>query len=110
MQLCAPEFVHADSRRTLKQLLTEDIKQINHYEAKKGSILGDHFHKITREFFYIIKGTIYYNKLKIINKNNLFVVEPGENHCIECLTEVQMMSFLTKAYTKEDPDIFKETK
>lgn len=108
MLLLQPEFVHSDSRRVLRQLLTDDIKQINHYEAAKGSILGKHYHKKTREYFYIVKGTIIYNKIKIINKNRLFVVEPGDYHVIECLTAVNMLTFLTKAYTTEDPDTFKE--
>lgn len=110
MQILQPEFVHADNRRSLKQLLTEKIEQVNHYEARKGSVLGNHFHVKTREFFYVVKGSIFYNNLKILNKNSLFVVEPGEYHSIKCLTEVNMMTFLTKAYTTEDPDTFKEKK
>lgn len=110
MQVLKPEFIHADSRRALTQLLTDAIKQINHYEAKKGAVLGNHFHVKTREFFYILKGSIRYNKLKILNKNSLFVVEPGEKHSLECLTDVNMMTFLTKAYSEEDPDIYTEIK
>lgn len=110
MQILAPEFVHADNRRSLKQLLTENIKQINHYEAAKGSILGNHYHKKTSEYFYIVKGSILYNNLKILNRNTLFLVEPGEMHTIKCLTEVNMLTFLTKPYTHDDPDIFKEKK
>lgn len=110
LQILKPEFVHADGRRSLKQLVTEDIKQVNHYEAVKGSVLGNHFHKLTREFFYIVKGSILYNHLKILNRNTLFMVEPDEFHSIKCLTEVNMLTFLTKAYTPDDPDIFKEKK
>lgn len=110
MQLLKPEYVHADSRRKLTQLLTEDIKQVNHYHAVKGATLGNHYHEKTREYFYVVKGTVYFNKVKIINKNNLFVVEPGEYHTIECLTEVNMLTFLTKAYNTEDKDTFKEKK
>lgn len=110
MQILQAEFTHADNRRSLKQLLTENIKQINHYEASKGSILGNHFHVKTREFFYLVKGSVLYNNLKIFNRNALFVVEPGEYHSLKCLTEVNMLTFLTKPYTTDDPDTFKEKK
>jgi len=102
--LLEEEFKHVDSRRTLYQLLTRDIKQVNLYEAKKGAILGNHFHKETDEYFYLISGKIYYNESRILEPGDLFVVFPEENHVLECCTDVKLMSFLTKAYSKENPD------
>lgn len=106
MKLLSPEFVHVDERRKLTQLITADIKQINIYEAKKGSNLGDHYHKSTNEFFYILKGGVLYNKDRILGKGDLFAVFPEEKHSIYCLTDVTFMTFLTKAYDNEHPDIF----
>lgn len=99
-----------DSRRTLTQLLTVDLKQVNFYEAKKGAILGNHYHKETAEYFYITKGTAIAQigeSSYFVNRGSLFCVLPLERHTIECLSDISMMTFLTKAYTKENPDIFK---
>lgn len=105
MNILGPEFKHSDSRRTLTQLLTKDIKQVNFYDAKKGAILGDHFHKDTIEYFYLTKGTVLYNNSQVVNKGNLFCVIPQERHKLECMTDVQMLTFLTKPFNPKEPDL-----
>ena len=107
MKILSPEFTHKDSRRTLKQLFTDKIAQVNEYSAKKGSTLGDHFHNETTEYFHITKGTVIYNDIQIINRGTTFVVNPGERHTLICLTDVTMLTFLTKPYSKEEPDTYK---
>lgn len=109
MKLLNPEFKHEDPRRSLQQLLTEEIAQINFYDAKKGSVLGNHYHKVTKEYFYITRGVVIAHVGKssvIMNRGSLFLVEPGEFHSIECNSDAQMMTFLTKAYSKEDTDTY----
>ena len=108
MTLLSPEFTNTDARRTLTQLLTADLKQVNLYEAQEGSVLGNHYHKETTEYFYILSGSVIYNKEAIIEEGNIFVVYPGENHALTCLTYVKLMSFLTKPYSEDKPDIWKK--
>lgn len=108
MVVLKPEFEHKDARRTLKQLLTADIKQINAYEAKRGAFLGNHYHKQTTEFFFIAKGTILYNDKQVFNRGAILQVSPEENHSLLCMTDVLLLSFLTKSYTESDPDIWKK--
>lgn len=108
MELIKPEFQHKDLRRTLTQLLTADLKQINVYECKKGTILGDHFHKETIEVFYVIKGRIKYNERPAaILPGQAFIVPPLENHKLRCITRVKLMSFLSKPFVQEDSDTYK---
>lgn len=108
MIVLSPEFIHGDERRSLSQLLTADIKQINFYEAKKNAILGEHFHVETTEYFYLIEGQIIYNDLRQIDANTLFVVNPEEKHTLKCVTDIKLMTFLTKTYDHDNPDLFKE--
>ena len=112
MKTLSAEFVHKDNRRTLSQLVTADFKQINYYEANKGAILGDHYHKLTYEYFYITKGSFMLDvnkKRQIVGRGDFFVVEPLEKHTLECLSLTgSFFTFLTKPYTKEDTDTFKE--
>ena len=108
MKILFPEFNHTDSRRTLTQLLTADLKQINLYEAQEGAVLGNHYHKETIEYFYILQGSLTYNRESVLDEGTLFVVYPTEKHLLTCLTYVKLMSFLTKPYLKENPDIWTE--
>lgn len=108
MEIIPHEFQHVDARRRLTQILTEYIKQINVYEAKKDACLGNHFHKETIEYFYIINGTITYNDKEVVNPGTLFRVNPLEKHMIRCMTNVKMMTFLTKAYSEKDKDLWME--
>lgn len=106
MEVLNTEFAHSDDRRTLLQLLTADIKQVNLYQAKKSARLGNHFHKETTEYFYIVKGSVLYNNKTTLSNGQIFVVKPQEHHLLECMTDVTLMTFLTKPYTKEKPDIW----
>ena len=115
LQILQSEFEHADSRRKLTQLLTSDIKQVNHYKVNRGAILGNHYHKETVEYFYITKGTflmvlcsvINQNSVnRVLNKGSLVPVLPLLNHTIEALTNGEFMTFLTKAYSENDKDTY----
>ena len=106
MEVLDIESQHTDTRRRIIQLLTADIKQVNVYEAKKDSCLGDHYHKDTTEYFYILKGTATYNDSIELSPGTLFKVSPPERHMIRCITNVKLMTFLTRPYTEEDSDIY----
>lgn len=113
MRMLSPEYQHKNQKRNLFQLFTDDIKQVNFYEAKKGAILGNHYHKETKEYFYITRGTVLLKTnqgkelaQRIVNKGEFFLVEPLENHIVEVLSpDMTMLTFLSKPYTKENPDI-----
>ena len=111
MKFISKEFVHKDNRRTLSQLLTQDIKQVNHYDTHKGAFLGDHYHKQTYEYFLITKGSFLVDikgKRQVVGRQDFFVVEPGEKHVLECLSLTgSFLTFLTKPYTKEETDTYR---
>ena len=109
MNLLAPEYQNKDSRRTLSQLFTSDIKQVNLYEAKKGCVLGDHFHKETIEFFHVVRGILTYNDSQVMTRGATFVVYPEEVHKLKCESDVTLMSFLSKPYDSKEPDIWKKS-
>lgn len=105
------EFVHEDKRRKLTQLITSDIKQINLYETIKGSLLGNHFHKITHEYFLILKGSFLLDvdgKSQIVHRKDFFLIEPHEKHILECLSPTgSFLTFVDKPYSKEESDTYK---
>mgnify|MGYP001606477690 CR=1 FL=1 len=71
-------------------------------------MLGDHFHKETIEIFLVTNGYVNYNGSKMFGKGDCFIVYPQENHELKCLTDVDLVSFLTRPYSKEEPDIWKK--
>jgi len=101
-----PQGGHSDSRRKVTQLFTADFKTPNFYEIKKGSVLGDHFHKKNFEHFFILKGVLKVNG-ELFTKHSLFVVEPHFKHTVEAISDVEMMTFNTHAYTPKDTDTYK---
>ena len=111
MKSLTAEYTHKDHRRSLSQLVTADLKQVNLYEANKGAILGNHYHKITHEYFYILKGSFMLDinkKRQVIGRGDFFVVEPEERHTLECLSLTgSFLTFLTKPYSKEETDTYK---
>ena len=110
MIFISPVSVNSDSRRTLTNLLRRDIKDINVCEAKKGCILGNHYHKLTDEYFYIVRGTCLVHSgdnSQIVNKRSLFLIEPNIKHSVECLTDVTYLTFLSEPFNESNPDIYK---
>ena len=108
MNILKPEFEHKDKRRKLTQVFTAHTKQVNLYYAKRGSILGNHFHKETKEYFLVTRGVLRYNDSVSVLAGEAFVVHPLENHKLECLTDVTLVSFLTKPFDQEKPDLWKK--
>ncbi len=54
-----PDFIFADDRGTLTQILHDDINQVNAVFTKKNAVRGNwHYHKYCKEYFYIIKGSV----------------------------------------------------
>lgn len=103
-----------DPRRTLTQLFTHDIEQVNSFKARKDSVLGNHFHRHTVEFFYVTQGslelTIEYltggSETARYNKGDLFVVYPNQNHIIKALTYLEFLTFLSIKFDKKSPDVW----
>ena len=52
------DFEHADDRGKLVQLLHDGYKQVNVLRTNKGVTRGGHYHKICREAFFIISGSV----------------------------------------------------
>ena len=59
IEILKPDFVFTDDRGTLAQLAHEGYTQVNAVYTKKGAVRGNrHYHKNTREAFYILRGKV----------------------------------------------------
>lgn len=56
IQFLKPDFEHVDERGKLVQLVHDGWKQVNVIESKAGQVRGNHYHKMNKEAFYVVKG------------------------------------------------------
>ena len=52
------DFAHTDVRGELVQLIHAGYKQVNVLRTNKGVTRGGHYHKICREAFFVICGSV----------------------------------------------------
>jgi dTDP-4-dehydrorhamnose 3,5-epimerase-like enzyme len=58
IEILKPNFEFADERGQLTQLVRSGYSQINVVRSKGGAVRGGHCHKLNKEAFYIIEGTL----------------------------------------------------
>ncbi len=57
-EVLKPDFEFSDQRGQLKQLVHDGWKQVNVLITNAGVVRGVHYHKISREAFYLISGSV----------------------------------------------------
>ena len=93
---------HQDKRGVIKDLLEKKkINAITYITQKKGKIRGNHFHKKTTQWNYLIKGKIKIfaqkknRKVKkiILSKGDLVVTSSNESHAIKAIQHSEYLVF-----------------
>ena len=91
-----------DHRGVIIDLLEkEKINAITYITQKKGKIRGNHFHKKTIQWNYLIKGKIKLIakrknrkiKITILSKGDLVVTSIKESHAIKALKDSEYLVF-----------------
>ena len=52
------DFNFKDDRGELTQLVHDGFKQFNVLESRKGVIRGGHYHKVSTEAFFVVRGSV----------------------------------------------------
>ena len=82
-EIMKPEFEFSDQRGQLKQLVHVGWKQVNVLITNAGVVRGVHYHKISREAFFLISGSVdvkFRNGNEYAEKGEFFLVLPGAVH------------------------------
>lgn len=92
-----------DHRGIIRDILQEDVNSITYITIKKGKIRGNHFHKKTIQWNYVLKGKInlFYktniksNKIKkrLLKKNDIAICNPNEPHAFKGLQNCELIVF-----------------
>ncbi len=77
------DFKYEDGRGSLSQLVHGGFSQINVLETKAGVSRGGHYHKICREAFFIVAGSVKVmlkkngiKQMEIFHKGDFFLIAP----------------------------------
>tara|TARA_B100000579_G_C22791508_1_gene834743 strand:+ start:309 stop:683 length:375 start_codon:yes stop_codon:yes gene_type:complete len=92
---------HRDSRGVIIDLLEKkNINSITYISQKKGTIRGNHYHKKTVQWNYILKGKIQLfikrkniKKKIILKKGNLVETSKNESHAFKALQNSEFLVF-----------------
>ena len=92
---------HKDKRGSITDLLEkQNINAITLITQKKGSVRGNHFHKKTIQWNYVLKGKLeLYTKKKnrmirtILSKGEFAVTVKNESHAIMALQNTEFLVF-----------------
>lgn len=104
-----PDFEFKDERGELCQLVHDGWKQTNVLITKAGVIRGVHYHKISREAFYVVSGSVDVKFCKEEEKANrhfgtgeFFMVMPNVVHELSFPEDCVMVQLYDIPVEKKD--------
>ena len=102
MRKLKQKIIHRDNRGLIIDLLEKKKKNsITFITQKKGKIRGNHYHKKTIQWNYLLKGKILLVAQKknspikkiILNVGDIVVTEKNEKHAIKALKNSEFLVF-----------------
>ncbi|MBQ8027868.1 MAG: cupin domain-containing protein [Clostridia bacterium] len=110
LEILAPDFVFEDERGCLSQITHEPFAQVNSVFTKKGAVRGNyHYHKTTKEAFFVFSGEIkvslYLNEQKeeyFFKTGDMFLIHENVRHRFEFLEDTRLVVFYTSRVELED--------
>jgi len=117
IKLLDPSFEFTDHRGTIIEIINgKNWESINHHYRKKGCKCGGHYHKITEEYFYIVSGLLEVELQKTDGSEAQTIIVPPLKgllvpthyyHSTHFLEDTNMITLLSRAFDKNNPDTFK---
>lgn len=105
MKITRIKVATKDSRGDISDILYKHpIDHVAIINSKKGVFRGDHYHKLTTQHMYMVKGSLryYYRKLTegndkvksvIVKQGEIVTTPPYEVHALEILEDNQFIVF-----------------
>ena len=107
--------IRKDNRGKLIEIFKGKFAQANLLIMKKGTIWGNHYHRKTTEYFYLLDGELNVSlrqlkakKLKtcFYKKGEFFIVKPDTIHRIEVQKASRCLVLYSRQFSQRDADIF----
>jgi mannose-6-phosphate isomerase-like protein (cupin superfamily) len=106
-------FNNVDDRGGFWGITQESWAEVNFIETRAQQVRGNHYHKETRELFFIISGEIdvviddlnsgEHSEFSF-SKGDVFIIEPYEVHTFRTKTDAQWINMLSKPIDQANPD------
>jgi dTDP-4-dehydrorhamnose 3,5-epimerase-like enzyme len=111
-----PGFERRDGRGVFREVVNNfEARTLLSGEMKAGAVLGNHFHRRTRVFFYLARGEADVWTLQVetgekdrfsLRENQGVVFEVNETHAIRFLRDGEFIMLKSLAYDPANPDTF----
>ena len=115
MRMLTPYKQFTDRRGAFLGIVNSDHwEEFNYVETKAGEQRGGHYHKETRELFYIIDGEIDVSIKDLkqdpphtfhVGPGAIFVIDPFEIHVFTCRTACRWINVLSRRIDDQFHDI-----
>jgi len=95
------EINYEDERGIIRDILfNEVIEHVTIISSKKGAVRGDHYHKYTSQYTYVIRGSFKVIsqmqneqvEVGIIKQNDLLFTPPMEKHVLISLEDSEILA------------------
>lgn len=113
MRRYRPAELHHDARGWFWGITRENWAEVNYIETAANQVRGNHYHRHTRELFFIISGEVEVTVEHLetgdrhelhLEKGDLLLVEPFEVHTFRTATAAAWLNMLSEALDPESPD------
>jgi quercetin dioxygenase-like cupin family protein len=114
--IVVPGFERRDDRGVFREVVNGfDARTLVSGEMKAGAVLGNHYHRRTRVFFYLARGEADVSTLQVetgekdrfsLRENQGVVFEVNETHAIRFLRDGEFMMLKSLPYDPADSDTF----
>ncbi len=105
-----------DERGAFTSIINQgEWREVNLVESKKGAIRGNHYHKHTREYIYLIAGEaeVILSQVTAPAQRTSLTIRPGEgilihpliNHTFTFTQDSTHLALLSEVFVQEDPDL-----
>jgi dTDP-4-dehydrorhamnose 3,5-epimerase-like enzyme len=114
--IVVPGFERRDDRGVFREVVNGfDARTLICGEMKAGAVLGNHFHRRTRVFFYLARGEAQVRTLHVetgekdlffLRENQGVFFEVNESHAVRFLRDGEFVMLKSLAYDPAEPDTF----
>ncbi|MGB9616217.1 MAG: hypothetical protein ACP5M0_13765 [Desulfomonilaceae bacterium] len=111
-----PEYERNDERGLFQEIVSQGPwESLIRGEMRKGAVIGNHYHKLTKIFFFLVKGSVRIRTVNVqtgardefyVNSGQGTSLTPYESHAIEFLEDSEIIMLKTHRYDAQAPDTF----
>lgn len=109
-----PYVMRADGRGRLVGITQDSWHEANYLETRAGCERGGHYHRSTRELFFIIRGRVVIEGEDVHTglretieaaAGDIVIVEPGCQHRFRCTEDTAWINMLSQPFDASAPDL-----